>query len=334
MLSVILPNYNHGHFIKGAILAILKQMSPGDELIVIDDGSSDDSPEIIRTLACTHDALKPIYFSNNKGVHLAVERGLELAQGDLLYFAAADDRICEGFFAASISLLDIHSAAAFCTSRAEYIDTSGRVINEIKVPFPVNDFVAPDKVHVLLVKYGGWFRCNTAIYRRSIFDESGGFDDDLGPFCDGFLCMLMALQYGCCFVPKIAMQVRYDPKSLSMAYKNNLDDTIEFYTGVEQVVMQKYYDQIPQDVWQRWCGRWRYAVLSENLKQINKDIFERVLTALGFKNTVIRKTLSLLYYCRMFTLVRTILILMLSPWDLRQVVSHRTHKFFSSFARD
>lgn len=329
MLSVILPNYNHGHFINGAILAILKQMSPEDELIVIDDGSLDDSPEIIRRLASTYDALKPIYFSRNKGVRLAVECGLELAQGDLLYFAAADDRICENFFAASIELLSTHSAAAFCTSRAEYINTSGKVISEIKAPFSVTGFMVPDKVHSLLVKYGGWFRCNTAIYRRSIFDELGGFDDDLGPFCDGFLCVLMALQHGCCFMPEVAVQVRYDPKSVSMAYKKNPDDSIRFFAGVEQIVMQKYYDQIPQDVWQRWCGRWRYAVLSGNLNQITQGTFEEILVAVGFKNMVIRKVLSLLHDYRMFALLRIVLILILSPWDVRQVVSHRAQKLFS-----
>ena len=52
-LSVVLPNYNHGHLVRRALAALVEQDRPPDEIIVVDDGSTDDSLAILRDFART-----------------------------------------------------------------------------------------------------------------------------------------------------------------------------------------------------------------------------------------------------------------------------------------
>src|SRR5580704_16204019 len=97
-LSVILPNYNHARYLPRAIGAIAGQSRKPDEFIIIDDGSTDDSREVIA--ACQRDfpGLSVLFNPQNLGAIPTLQRGLEIARGKYIYFAAADDNILPGFF--------------------------------------------------------------------------------------------------------------------------------------------------------------------------------------------------------------------------------------------
>ena len=87
-LSVVLPNYNHAKFIGRALAALLGQERAADEIIVIDDGSTDDSVAVIERIAATAPAIRLLRNPNNVGVIPTLQRGLEAARGKYVYFAA------------------------------------------------------------------------------------------------------------------------------------------------------------------------------------------------------------------------------------------------------
>lgn len=91
LVSVIMPVYNAGRFLKDAIQDILYQTYENLELICVDDGSTDQSPEVLAYFAECDNRLK-IIRTENKGAGAARNRGLDEAKGKYLIFLDADDR--------------------------------------------------------------------------------------------------------------------------------------------------------------------------------------------------------------------------------------------------
>ena len=104
-ISVVIPNFNHGALLPRAVGAILRQNPAPEEIIIIDDGSTDDSPDVIRSLQTSLSCIHAISHKENKGVVAAMNEGFRLARGDLVYFAAADDFCLPPLFAAAQSAL-------------------------------------------------------------------------------------------------------------------------------------------------------------------------------------------------------------------------------------
>ena len=96
-LLVVLPNYNHAKFIGRALAALLAQARAADEIIVIDDGSTDDSMRVIERFAAKAPSINVLVNPSNRGVIPTLQRGLQAARGKYLYFAAADDFVLPGF---------------------------------------------------------------------------------------------------------------------------------------------------------------------------------------------------------------------------------------------
>ena len=115
-LSIIIPNYNHGKHLPVAVNAILTQSVQSLEVIIIDDGSTDDSVEIIQGLAGQHPVIKFHRNEKNQGVLFTVNRGIDLAQGEYVFLSSADDEILPGFLEKSLQVLAQHPQAGLsCT---------------------------------------------------------------------------------------------------------------------------------------------------------------------------------------------------------------------------
>ena len=87
-LSVILPNFNHGNVIARALSALLAQTPAAREIIVVDDGSTDDSVEIVEAMQRRHQSIRLIRNKTNQGIIASVKTALAVATGDYLLFAA------------------------------------------------------------------------------------------------------------------------------------------------------------------------------------------------------------------------------------------------------
>jgi len=87
-VSVVVPSYNHGRFLEECLGSVLA--SDADlELIVVDDGSTDDSRQRLRAFA--DDPRVRLFEQQNQGAHAALDRGVGLARGDLVLLLNSDD---------------------------------------------------------------------------------------------------------------------------------------------------------------------------------------------------------------------------------------------------
>src|SRR4051812_811865 len=115
-VSVIVANYNHAHYLPQCLDAIFAQERPADEVIVIDDGSTDNSVEVIERYARAHPALRLVRHMPNKGVIAVMNRGLAEATSDYVLFAAADDWMLPGLLKSGMELLERYPHAGLCSS--------------------------------------------------------------------------------------------------------------------------------------------------------------------------------------------------------------------------
>lgn len=205
-LTVVLSNYNHGRFLCAALDGILLQSRPADEVIVIDDCSTDDSVDILRSYERRFSTLRVIVNERNLGIHLNAQTLLALARGRYHYSAAADDYLLPTFLEESLRILERFPEAGLCSTQSHIIDEGGAHRGYI-APNPRSGssdayFISPPEAAEQLFRRGSWMQGNTAVFRRAALVAAGGFRRELGPYCDGFLHEVLALSHGVCFVPR------------------------------------------------------------------------------------------------------------------------------------
>ena len=207
-LSVVMSNYNHSHYIQEALQAILSQSFSPLEVIVIDDGSTDNSVQIIESIAEKNPTVKFYRNVKNEGVWYSSNRGAKIATGEYIYFCAADDRVCPGFFEKSVKILNQNPQAGLSSALLKIIGKDGN--DEMWANSPVISstecFLSPDQARRTLLKHGFWFTGHTTIFRRDyIFkdEDADVWDPELYQFADHIVTMIVATKHGACFIPEI-----------------------------------------------------------------------------------------------------------------------------------
>jgi glycosyltransferase involved in cell wall biosynthesis len=204
LLSVGIPNYNHAEYLAEAVESVMEQSRPADEVIVVDDASTDDSPRVLDELERRYPSLEVIRHERNRGVLATVGEMLERSRGRYVFFAGADDRALPALFERSLGLLERHPEAAFCSSLSLLIDEHGRELGIFDSPVIARraGYVSPSRARSALLHYDSWVMSNTLIYRKDVLLEAGGFRPELGAISDTFVALLMALRHGACFIPE------------------------------------------------------------------------------------------------------------------------------------
>lgn len=132
-ISVILPAFNAVAYVREAVASILEQTFGDFELILIDDGSSDETPAILDCLARSDTRIRLIH-QENAGLVATLNRGLSLARGHYVARMDADDRAYPERFAAQFDFLEAHPEVAVLGSSARFIDCAGTIFGEWRVP--------------------------------------------------------------------------------------------------------------------------------------------------------------------------------------------------------
>jgi glycosyltransferase involved in cell wall biosynthesis len=204
VLSVVLPNYNHGRYLSDAIEAIATQDRPPDEIIVIDDASTDDSREVLAGCKSRHPHLNVLFNEQNRGAIPALQRGLEAARGRYIYFGAADDRVLPGFFSHAIDALEATpTVGLFCAETILLDGATGRRIGARPAVRPLRSAgaLSAKQMAELLKRADNFIHTGSSVFRRESVLDKGGFRAEAGSFSDGLLGRRIALTEGMWFAP-------------------------------------------------------------------------------------------------------------------------------------
>lgn len=170
MISVIMPCYNAAPFIEEAISSVLQQTYPDAQIIVIDDGSDDATPDIIRNLAATHPDRITLLHQDHQGPYPARNLGLRHARGNYIAFLDADDWWREDCLERLLRALQDSSAdLAYCgwQNVGEYTSNSE--------PYIPPAYEEQDTVSAFL-RSCPW-PIHAALVRRTVLDAVQGFSE-------------------------------------------------------------------------------------------------------------------------------------------------------------
>jgi glycosyltransferase involved in cell wall biosynthesis len=182
LVTIITPVYNGEKYIRETIESVLSQDYPNLEYLILDDGSSDNTPNILAEYS-----KRIIHYSHsNIGETRTVNKGFSLAKGDLIIIVNSDDFLLPGAIRAGVDVLRDHPEAVVAYPNWVYIDADSRPFCEMKVPD--YDYVYMVKRHHCLVQSG-------ALIRRSGL-EMCGFRDEQFKYVGDFELWLRLGLYG------------------------------------------------------------------------------------------------------------------------------------------
>jgi len=259
VLSVVIANYNHGAYLREALKSLLDQTRQPDEIILVDDGSTDDSIAIITEVA--RDApLRLIRHQHNVGAVASYREGLNASTGTYAYLGAADDRVRPGFFEHALGMLEQHPTAGFCASLSECIDEQSASMGVLAsgAVSVTPRFFPPEETVAIASEFGYWALTNATVYRRSALDAVGGFRPDLAYLTDSFFTEAIAFKFGACFLPSVFASLRQTGSNLSHELKADLITRRRVELAVFDLMTGEFADIFPQGYAEQWYALQRF----------------------------------------------------------------------------
>ena len=205
LVSVVIPNYNYGRYLKQAIDSVLAQSYPEVEIIVVDDGSTDDSDEVLKS----YGERVRWFRQSNQGVSAARNLGIKESRGEFIGFMDADDLWLPKKLELQLELFSNPSVGmVYCG--LQYLsedkilgeNTSGRsgsnVLKELALMRPPG-----------VPAFG-----SSALVRRECLERVGPFDTQLSTSADWDMCRRIACHYEIGIVREPLMLYRLHPSAM------------------------------------------------------------------------------------------------------------------------
>jgi glycosyltransferase involved in cell wall biosynthesis len=174
LISVIIPTYNRGWIIKEAIDSVLAQEYINYELIVVDDGSTDDTHDILNSYQKNFLVLR----QNNKGVSAARNRGFAAASGRFIAFLDSDDIWLPQKLSQQVDFFQSNPDALICQTEEIWIRNNVRVNPKKRHKKPSGMIFEPS-LSLCLVSP------SAVMIKKNLFEEVGLFDETL-PACEDY----------------------------------------------------------------------------------------------------------------------------------------------------
>ena len=210
-VSVVIPAFNVSGYIQQAMDSLSKQSYQSFEALVVNDGSTDDTPEIVRSF-CRTDSRFRLLDKPNGGLSSARNYGIRCAQGEYIAMLDGDDMYEVEKLATHVSVLDKHSTVGVVYSASQAIRDDGQPTMMRLSGKPI----AKDPLKAMLCKNFIGHGSNS-VFRREIIEEVGDFDEALRSSEDSDFWLRIAATGHWCFyrVSQALSLYRVRPSGLS-----------------------------------------------------------------------------------------------------------------------
>lgn len=206
LISVVVPVYNGELTVEETVRSVLNQTFSDFELIVINDGSTDSTPDILSKI---QDPRLKVFSYSNAGLSASRNRGIKLASGELISFIDADDLWTPTKLESQLNALLANPRSAISYSWTNCIDASGNLLD-----FGIH-VTADGDVFSKLLKFFFLGSGSNALIRKQVFDEVGYFDETLTSAEDWDMFLRIASQYDFSAVPEPQILYRISDNSMS-----------------------------------------------------------------------------------------------------------------------
>jgi glycosyltransferase involved in cell wall biosynthesis len=202
-IGVVLPNHNDARHLARAVRSVLDQPGGADELIIVDDKSTDGSVALIRSLIAGRSNAQLIENPVNLGVYGAVDQGLDRSRSDWVLFLAANDFVLPGIFERARACIARTPQAGLWSALSWMVDEEGQPVRLHPSPIVAlrDCYLDPERCVQLALRLGNWFTGPTLMYRRSALEEAGGFDPAYMGMSDLHTALIIASRHGTAYSP-------------------------------------------------------------------------------------------------------------------------------------
>jgi glycosyltransferase involved in cell wall biosynthesis len=215
LVSVIIPTYNRAHYVTETIQSVLDQSYQDFEIIVVDDGSTDNTREVIASFK--EPRLKYL-FQENQGVCAARNNGINASEGEYIKFLDSDDVLLKNALEKQVQVLDGHPDVGLSHGRAYPMDERGHVFVVHKYKhknIKTGVYQGINEISNFL-RYGNYFNPTLTIVRRSAIIEVGLFNPAFSSGSEDFeLWVRLSKKYAVSYIAEPIAACRLHSSSIS-----------------------------------------------------------------------------------------------------------------------
>ena len=203
-VTVLMSVYNGERYLKEAIDSILTQTFTDFEFLIIDDASTDKTPDILRSYSDPR--IRIVTNQENIGLTKSLNKGLELAKGEYVARMDADDISLPDRFMEEVNYLDSNLDVAVVGTGRENVDSEG---NSLEVVFP------PKIVSSELLLKGNQFQHSSVMFRKNIILKEGGYCESMQCCQDYYFWLKLAKKHQLHNIPIVLCKLRNQKDNVS-----------------------------------------------------------------------------------------------------------------------
>lgn len=265
-VSIIIPSYNYAHYLSQCIESVLAQSHTAFELIIVDDGSTDNSWEIIQEYARQDSRIQIHKHETNKGIYNTLQTGIALAKAPYFHGLSADDIYLPGFLEKTLHVLSKRPEIGLCSSDFGYFKESGTVLTNKLIEGCDHPLVFSSKEIIpIFRKTAFWIPGSTCIVKRELIHQYGFFDSRLHSLQDWFLFHKIALFEGAGYVPETLTAMRLHANTLSASCAKK---------PIQHQIRRRLFEILEDPANSEVCDRFKKAALLgpyfKNLEALKK----------------------------------------------------------------
>ncbi len=298
LVSVIIPAYNAEQFIEQAIQSVLAQTFQAYEIIVVDDGSTDKTQDILRGFKGQIHCI----FQENCGPSSARNAGIKIAQGEYIGFLDADDLWTPTKLEVQLDYMKRYPDIALVCSDHQDFDVEGDLPGSwlgSKRIFEDSDISeGPIQNAFLQLIQDNFISTPTVILKKACFEEIGGFDEEIWSVEDRDLWLRISASFSIACIPKIFCKRRRHQSNIS---KRQGELTLKGRIRVLEKNWRLFPGLVPDLIWRRELAEYYFNLGCLRLQKgerwrafqaVSKNLLYAVAMVLSDRSLVVRPTLK------------------------------------------
>jgi glycosyltransferase involved in cell wall biosynthesis len=211
-VSVIIPAYNTSAFLQDALDSVLRQTYTDWEVVLVDDGSTDDTSILVHRAMPAFDGRLRYVYQTNRGLPAARNTAIRHSTGDLIALLDADDVWRERRLELGVALMDSDPQLGLVHAKVARIDVRGEVCEY--PPSPPSQFLRGSIAHHIYTRRAHLL-CPTILFRKECIASVGPFDETMQSTEDRDLWFRIARRWKVGYIEEILANYRISPNSMS-----------------------------------------------------------------------------------------------------------------------
>jgi exopolysaccharide biosynthesis predicted pyruvyltransferase EpsI/glycosyltransferase involved in cell wall biosynthesis len=276
LVSIIMPNYNSSAYICECIDSVLQQSYSNFEFIIVDDGSTDSSKDLI--LSYNDKRIKPIFLKKNNQICNALNKGLSVVKGDYIARIDSDDIWHPEKLKKQIDFLESHEEYKICFSHVNIVDCYGNIINNQEESlyglFHAENISQKDWLDYFL-RHGNRLSHPFVVFSKEVLSTVGGYNYYYLQAQDYDLWLRAIIEYPFYIYPEELVNYRWDNSTQKIS-RSSEETNIRFYNEM-YLIKSDFFSKISIERYKEFFGEY---LLDPNAKTEAEILYEKAMLLL------------------------------------------------------